>query len=206
MKRPYSPRQRKRRFLLYCEGEATEPEYFKGLARSLRSSLIDVEIADQQRKDPKRLVELAKARRESANREAKLANDENLKYNEVWCVFDGDEHARLNQAIDQAVATGISIAVSNPCFEIWILIHFQDQWAYITCDKAYADVKKHLPNYDKHVDFSRIQGKGNEAVSRAKKMESRAVTAGKWFDNPSTSVWRLVVSLCKGANISIGQI
>lgn len=32
-KRPYSPRRRKKRFLLYCEGEVTERDYFRDFAR-----------------------------------------------------------------------------------------------------------------------------------------------------------------------------
>jgi RloB-like protein len=84
-KRPYNRKERRKRFLLFCEGEVTEPDYFKDLARFLRSSLIEVEIADEQRKDPKKLVELAKARRDLAKRQASRAKDDSLLYDEVWC-------------------------------------------------------------------------------------------------------------------------
>jgi hypothetical protein len=61
--------------------------------------LIEVNVASEWRKDPKRLVELAKEARSKADREAKLARDDSLRYDEVWCVFDCDEHARLKPAI-----------------------------------------------------------------------------------------------------------
>lgn len=205
-KRPYHRKQRRQRFLLYCEGEVTEPNYFKDLARFLRSSLIEVEIADEQRKDPKKLVELAKARRDSAQRDARRASDDSLRYDEVWCVFDGDEHARLKAAVDQATAISIDLAVSNPCFEIWVLIHFQDQFSFISCDSANAGVKKHIPDYAKHVDFSKIEGKACEAIKRARKMEAIVRKNGKWFDNPSTSVWRLVTKLCEEGKIPITRV
>lgn len=70
-RRPYSPRQRKKRFLLYCEGEVTERDYFRDFARFLRSPLIEVKVAPEWRKDPKRLVELAKEARGTADRDAK---------------------------------------------------------------------------------------------------------------------------------------
>jgi hypothetical protein len=205
-KRPYNRKERRKRFLLYCEGEVTEPDYFKDLARFLRSSLIEVEIAGEQRKDPKRLVELAKARRDSARRDASRAKDDSLRYDEVWCVFDGDEHARLKEAVDQATAISIGLAVSNPCFEIWILIHFQDQYSFISCDAARTGVKKYIPDYAKHVDFSKVEGKACEAVKRARRMEVTARKNGKWFNNPSSSVWHLVMRLCEEGKIPIARV
>jgi hypothetical protein len=49
---------------------------------------------------------------------------------EVWCVFDVDEHPKLAEARDQANANGIQLAVSNPCFELWLLLHFQEHRAH----------------------------------------------------------------------------
>lgn len=205
-RRPYSPKVRKKRFLLYCEGEATEPEYFDGFARHLRSSLIEVKVADEQRKDPKRLVELAKAAKDNARRAARRASDDSLKYDEVWCVFDGSEHARLGEAIDQGLANSIGLAVSNPSFELWILVHFQDQYSFISVENAYDSVRRHIPDYDKHMDFAKLKGKGCGAIKRARRMEEIARRNGRWFDNPSSAVWQLVVRLCEDANIPISKV
>lgn len=201
VKRPYRPRERKRRFLLYCEGRETEPSYFKGLMNFLRSSLIEIEIGEQQ-KDPKGLVELAKAHREEARRAARREKDESLLYDEVWCVFDVDEHARLNDAIQQASALSIDLAISNPRFELWLLIHFRDQWAYIEGANVQSAVRKLIPGYDKRVDYSLISGKGAAAIKRAATMERRAKENGDSDGNPTTGVWRLVSELCLRANLS----
>lgn len=205
-RRPYSSKVRKKRFLLYCEGEATEPEYFVGFARYLRSSLIEVKVADERGKDPKRLVELAKAARDSARRAARRAGDDSLKYDEVWCVFDGSEHARLGEAIDQGLANSIGLAVSNPSFELWILVHFQDQYSFISVENAYDLVRRYITDYDKHVNFAKLEGKGCDAVKRARRMEATARRNGRWFDNPSTAVWQLVARLCDEANIPISRL
>src|SRR5580658_4619913 len=110
VQRPYKPKLRKSRFLLYCEGRETEPTYFDSLVRYLRSNLIQVEIGPDQG-DPKRLVEQAKAHRERARKAAKRERDDSLLYDHVWCVFDVDEHARLFDAIQQARACDIDLAI-----------------------------------------------------------------------------------------------
>ena len=205
VKRPYRPKERKKRFLLYCEGIETEPSYFRGLMHFLRSSLVEIEIGEEQ-KDPKGLVELAKARRDDARRVAKKEKDISLLYDEVWCVFDVDRHTRLPDAIQQATALSIDLAISNPCFELWLLIHFQDQWAYIGGDHAHSAVRKHMPGYEKTVDYSLISGKGAAAIGRAVVMERRAKDAGDRIGNPTTAMWRLVSELCKHASFSASNL
>lgn len=205
-RRPYKPRERRKRVLLYCEGETTEPRYFRDFAHFLRSPLIEVEIADIRRKDARKFVELAKDKRDSANREAERAHDDNLRYDEVWCVFDRDDYAHFDEAIKRGLAYGLKLAVSNPCFELWLLLHFQDQYAFIDTRKAHRAVVGHVPGYVKHMDFAKLQGKLNTATERAKKMESRAQANGNAFDNPTTSVWRLTASLCEGSKVPLGSL
>jgi hypothetical protein len=205
-RRPYSPRQRKKRFLLYCEGEVTERDYFQGFSRFLRSPLIEVKVAPEWRKDPKRLVELAKEARSAADREARLARDDSLRYDEVWCVFDCDEHARLKPAIDQATALELGLAVSNPCFDLWLLLHFQDQHAAITTKKAGDAVRGHVPRYVKHMDFARLGGRGSDAVKRAQQLDAICQRKDERYGNPTTGVWQLIVRLCEDSNVSVSEI
>jgi RloB-like protein len=206
MKRPHRPKQRKKRFLLYCEGEVTEPEYFRDLRRFLRNPLVEIEIGDGKRNDPKGLVELAKKRRDAAQRDAKREKDESLLFDEVWCVFDVDDHANLREAIQQAAAASISLAISNPCFELWILIHFKDQWSYISGVQSQSDLRRFIQDYNKRVDFSKIEHKGHSAIARARKMAVRAQEGGDEFDNPTTGMWRLVATLCREANFPVDKI
>ncbi len=80
---------------------------------------------------PKTLVERAVEIKTTAEKAARSGKDENLKYDSVWCVFDVDEHPYLAEAQQQARDNGISVAVSNPCFELWALLHFQEQRGHI---------------------------------------------------------------------------
>jgi hypothetical protein len=206
MGRPHRPRQRKKRFLLYCEGDVTEPDYFNDLRRHFRNPLIEIEIGDSKRNDPKGLVELAKKRREEARRNARRERDDSLLFDEVWCIFDVDEHANLRDAIQQAKAISISLAVSNPCFELWILLHFKEQWASITGEKSRSAVRKYLKDYEKHADFEKLKGNGEVAMKRAKQMEARAKANNEEFANPTTSVWHLVAILCHEAEFPTNKV
>lgn len=205
VKRPYRPKERKRRFLLYCEGEKTEPSYFGGVVRYLRSPLIQLEIGDR-RADPRGLVDLAIAHRAQARTDARRQRDDSLLFDEVWCIFDVDQHTRLPDAVQKAFAASIDLAVSNPCFELWLLIHFREQWAFITGAAAQSAVRQFMPGYSKTVDYSLLVGKGELAISRAQKMALRAEEAGDKIGNPSTGVWRLVSELCQHAGFPLQEL
>ncbi|MFC3492753.1 RloB family protein [Glycomyces rhizosphaerae] len=87
----------------------------------------------------------------------------------------------------------IQLAVSCPCFELWLLLHFEDCGSELNQKDARRRPQKHLPDYDKSAlrceDFHPHQ---TDAIKRAKKLE-----AGhrETHLNPSTGVWRLVERL-----------
>ena len=56
-------------------------------------------------------------------RKAKNSFEEN---DEVWAVFDRDEHPNFDQAIDRCRRAGVRVARSNPCFELWLILHEKD--------------------------------------------------------------------------------
>jgi len=189
-RRPPS-REPKSRLLVVCEGKKTEVRYFEDLRRAVRSSLVDVEIHDEHGV-PKTLVECAVRKMKEADKDAKRQRDENLKYNSVWCVFDVDEHPSLPEAKQQAQAHNVRLAVSNPCFELWALLHFQDQSAELDRHQARQRLKKHLPSYDKELPFNDIDLHWKDARKRALALEKRHETADQPGGNPSTAVHELV--------------
>jgi len=52
-------------------------------------------------------------------------------YDEIWCMFDIDVHPNVPEAIDVAGRHNIHLAISNPCLELWFILHFEDQTASI---------------------------------------------------------------------------
>jgi hypothetical protein len=67
------------------------------------------------------------------------AIDEEAEIDEFWCVFDVEwprNHPGLEEAVWQARANSIKLAVSNPCFELWLILHFQDHAAWLDNNQA----------------------------------------------------------------------
>ncbi len=183
-------REPRKRILILCEGHSTEPGYFRALRSAFRNRLVEVEI-DDRRGVPKTLVEYATERKKEAVREAKSRRDPFLAYDEVWCVFDVDAHPNLPDARQQARDNGIHLAVSNPCFELWALLHFQHQTAYLEGESAQSRLRRHLPGYEKDLPFDRLHPTYDQAVERAQELERRCESAGSPGDNPSTGVYVL---------------
>lgn len=177
-----------------CEGTKTEPEYFTDLSREEEVHLLEIVIG-KGGAEPKTLVERAVTLKKDAEKQAKRERDDNLKFDEVWCVFDVDAHPRLHEALDQARANKISVAVSNPCFELWILLHFRDQTAYIDRYGARHACGEHIPNYDKSGSYAVLSERYADAVRRATTLDTRHREIGEEGSNPSTWVYRLTERL-----------
>ena len=111
-------REPKRRFILFCEGKNTESEYFRAIGRTCTGALIDLEIVPAAGV-PFTIAEKAVARARSEGlilrRRRKMSSFEEA--DQVWAVFDRDEHPRYNEAVTLCEQTGIHVARSNPCFE-----------------------------------------------------------------------------------------
>jgi hypothetical protein len=189
LQRRRARREPKPRFLIICEGTVTEPCYFRDV-RHVERSLIELQI--EPRATPKGIVERAVELKKQADHDAERRADDNLKYDEVWCVFDVDEHSLIPAAKDQANANGIHLAVSNPCFELWALLHFQDQSAHIDRDKVQHLCRRHMRNYEKEVDYETLRPKYSDALRRAEDLERWHESRGTVGANPSTTVYKLV--------------
>lgn len=176
------------RVLLVCEGQNTEPGYFQHL-RHVEKLPIDLRI--EPGGTPKTLVERAKKLRD----EAAASRDPNDHYEHVWCVFDVDEHPFLKEARQQARAVGIPIAVSNPCFELWALLHFQEQNAHIERHPVQSACRQHMPGYEKDLPCDVLLSLRHKAIDRAKRLDERHERDQNPGANPSTSVYRLIEML-----------
>jgi hypothetical protein len=190
-------REPRKRFLIFCEGRVTEPDYFSDWRRFLRNGLIQIEISPELG-DPLRLVECAMSADNRARTQAKRERDANVLYDQIWCVVDVDQHPRLDDARQLADHHGIHLAVSEPCFELWALLHYQDQWAHIECSAVAETLRRHQPYYNKRLDCDALRPLYQQARARAIELDERRTrNNGGW--NPSTGVWRLVDELVQSS-------
>lgn len=190
-------REPKLRILIVCEGQETEPGYFRAFQHAAHNPRVHIKIA-RECGVPKTVVEVAIRLREEAKQEAKRQRDENLRWDEVWGVFDVDEHPNLDKARQLAEASSIQLAISNPCFELWALLHFQDQRAHVERHKVRIALQRHLPGYDKALDFARMQPGYDDALRRARDLSLEADRHGEPERNPTTGVPRLTELIRQG--------
>jgi RloB-like protein len=190
------------RFLIFCEGEVTEPGYFQYIKQTLRDSMLTIEVS-KDRGDPLRLVEAAVTRLRQANQNVRRYNDENLRWDQVWCVLDVDQHQRIDDARAMADKTGVRLAVSDPCFELWPLLHFVSHNAWISTEQVQEKLKKYIPDYQKRLDCELLRGHYGEARARALSLRDGHVRNDMpALSNPGTDVCLLVHELLMAANRS----
>jgi len=92
------------------------------------------------------------------------------------CVFDVDENPpeRIVQAMDLAAKKGILISLTNPCYEVWLALHYQDVPSPVSRKEAYDLIVKHYPMYTKTGDLGPVLTLRNEAIRRASAILDRA--------------------------------
>ena len=193
-------RPQSKRFLILVEGKVTETQYLKAVKRLVRcGDEISIECRNT---EPIGMVKRAKEIQGSLRKPD--------RYDKVWCVFDVEakrtQQGRygLAEACDEAGRTKesnkIRLAVSNPCFEIWLLWHEADQNApiysadvqricierNITCGKD----GKHLNNAGALLAEGFNQAKAR--AEAAKQRHNREEKTKPEEMNPSSDVYELV--------------
>ena len=106
------------RILIVCEGEKTEPNYFRSFDRYRKGNVVYELTLDGGRMNTVGVVDKAISLRDKAN----------IPYDRVWAVFDKDGFPakNFNTAIAKANQNHIECAWSNEAFELWYLYHFQN--------------------------------------------------------------------------------
>lgn len=147
--------------LIVCEGAKTEVNYFK----DFKLPQLDIQNASGHNNDT--LLDLAiKRKKEKPSR----------YYDEVWAVFDRDSSPedKINSAITKADENSIRLAVSNECFELWYLLHFD----YVNDGRTriqYTDALKKKINpikYKKQSLYETLNPKIEISIKNAKKLVS----------------------------------
>jgi len=186
--------RRRRSFLVLVEGKVTEEAYLLFWKRRLREHVL-VDVPDFHG-TPMSLVEKAVAMKEAEEKEDRRGRGR--MHDEYWCVFDVDVHPYLEEAIALAETNGVRIAVSNPCIELWFLLHFQDQTAYVDRHEAGRLVKEKLGS-GKRLTPEALDDLGENfdiAKQRARHLESKHHGDGTPAPgNPSSGMWSLIDAL-----------
>ena len=178
------------RILIVCEGANTEPQYLNGLRSHFKNPRVQIETQGG-KGVPKTLVSVAKKWRDEAIAKSFREDDENLLYEQVWCVFDIDEHPEISNAIAMARDNHIQLAISNPCIELWLLLHFRDHPGAQHRHKMKELLEEFVPGYDKKIEIAKFIDGYPDAVRRAERLARAIDDLPEWKRNPSSGLFRL---------------
>lgn len=127
---------------------------------------------------------------------AKKSKDPLDKDYEVWSVFDCDDHPKVPESILKAEQNGVFVAYSNPCFELWALLHVNDHRQCIHRHPLQSKLTDKLAEYD-HRGSKIISAKtlnDNYAIAKQRairlRKEHESVDSPK--ANPYTDVYELL--------------
>jgi hypothetical protein len=174
-----SARSPYKRILIVTEGSKSEPNYLGELCSRLRLNSANVAVLNGVLGTaPTQVVEFA--------RRLVLEGDLNRgirpkAFDEVYVVIDRDAHESYHAALSMAAQLdgrfrsddgepiSVRIIASVPCFELWLLLHFEDVLAPVTTAEAIARLEAHVPSYAKgrHRLFDELEDRLPVARDRA---------------------------------------
>lgn len=186
-KREPSPSLRMRKIVLViCEGE-TEVCYINLLKSWYKSPIRIISHIEGTKITPS-LVE-------KRTKELKISQWDKVH---TFLMYDMDVQT-INEKLRKCKA---EMLLSNPCFEIWLLLHAKDQKAAIVTDALIKELKKSAPvwkNYSKSAftdtQKSFLNNNKDVAVARAKILQE--------FQNPSTGIYKSIEMLSSDARQSL---
>lgn len=186
-------REIKQSFLIVCEGEKTEPDYFK----AFRMTAATIKAVGQAM-NTMTLVNKAISIREADQKRKRV-------YDQCWVVFDKDDFLAkdFNQAILLAEKNGFHVAYSNQAFEYWFLLHYNLYTGTIHRNQ-YKDMLTRLTG----MPYSKSEGYGavmynlllslqQQAISNAETVLAEISHGNPAEEESSTTVQRQVSELNK---------
>lgn len=205
-KRLEDVKSKRRFFLIVCEGEKTEPNYFESLKNNLPKGVLDVCAF--------KIVGTGHNTVSLVNNAMTLRNNwqaqTNRPIDKLWIVFDKDSFSdqSFNSAIQTCIATpNVDCAWTNEAFELWYLLHFHYYNTGIS-RKQYQDLieenfkKQGLNGYKYKKNstemYSLLETYANKenAIKNAVKLEKLYAAQQNYStQNPCTMVYKLVAEL-----------
>lgn len=181
----------KMKIYVICEGGVTEPKYLDAFAKEFGNGLVEVKPIGASGV-PLTIVNKAIELTKELNRKAKDSFDKEFK---VWGLLDVDDHPIIEAKI-KARDNGIPLAISNPCFELWGLIHIKEHDKNLHRHDLQRLLSVEMPKYhhDKNpiFDYDLLRGKYLVAKERALRMIKRRSEEDNAEGNPSTNVHDLL--------------
>lgn len=204
-KRKVNNREKIAYFLIVCEGEKTEPNYFSSFSKNIKSDIYSLELD---------IKGEGSNTRDLVRRAIEYRNKAYIPYDRVWVVMDKDSFTPddFNGAIAKAQSNNIRVAWTNEAFELWYLLHFQyrvtamsrDDFKRkieiainqkITAKNRSAKKFKYQKNSKETSRYLLDYGSQEKAIKNAVKLMGQHNDTNYALHNPCTTVHLLVQEL-----------
>lgn len=220
MARDNAPRERQRRqlerklnrrpsydrILIVSEGSRTEPDYFEEIRAAYRLHTANVEIQPSEAgTSPIQVVGYARKLFETGDSNRHI---QRRAFERVYAVFDRDDHGSYFEALKLAESLNGKLRNDNkqpvvfeavasvPCFELWLLLHYEDIQAPIRRDETMRRLRGHIPAYKKGIGraFAITRDRLDIAIERARTLAAKhdAYDAGQPYTGMAELVSRLI--------------
>lgn len=169
--------------IIATEGEITEPEYFK----RFHSTRIQIKILNTENgvSAPEKVLE----RLLEFKQQFELKEEDKL-----FLVIDTDRwpEKALSSVAKNCLEQGFTLAVSNPCFEAWLALHFLEPHEVKSASKELIEqLKVLLGGYNKSIKNELInEDQVNAASTRAKKIDTNLTD--RWPQSLGSRVYLVV--------------
>ncbi|MDO8291237.1 MAG: RloB family protein [Gallionella sp.] len=143
------------RVLVICEDTKSSLQYLKDAAHHFRA-YAEVDIVHCGKNDPLNIVHEAMERQRF--------------FDHVYCAIDRDSHEGFDEALELAEGHAkISVIASYPCYEFWLLLHFQKT------RKPYMGVGKNSSGDLLVKDLCKVAGMENYAKGSSENLFDRLI-------------------------------
>ena len=181
-------RRTARLFVIGCEGEKTELIYFSSLAEGMRRVRVEPLPGIDGLSAPEQVLDRLNAYKATSPN------------SEFWLVIDVDRwfapnrQSKMHKVLDEAAQRGYGVAISNPCIEMWFLLHFELPPGEMECDDCEAQLRTHF-SYDKgRYDFETLRPRISDAVQRARTLDANPQQM-RPPANPNSHVYRIIEAI-----------
>jgi len=165
--RPLGERRYRKLFVISVEGVKTEPQYFELFNKSDQNIIKINCLKGNHQSSPFQVLKRMKRY---------LKIEDLKKTDEAWLVIDMDQWSsdQIEPLFEWSQSKeNYGLALSNPTFELWLLLHFEDGRKVATTDECLNRLKKYLPEYKKGIGIRKFTIETiHSAIQRAKRRDN----------------------------------
>lgn len=174
--------------IIATEGSVTEKQYFEMFG----NVKLQIKVIPTPKEDTKSAPKYVLERLNYFKKEYQLNKDD-----ELWLMIDVDDWKQeaLSQVCLECRQKGYFLAISNPCFELWLYLHFSEDLSKISsCKDIELTLRNHLGSYSKtNLDINKYKPYILKAITRARNLHTDADE--RWPTLLGTHVYKIVGKL-----------